>query len=70
MKIFLNELNEEMQNSLALEVSRIIKKSPLFTPTMPIWGTPFKTKITNAGDWGSSKTELIHVLPVLVQYKY
>ena len=52
MKIFLNELNEEIQNSLALEVSRIIKKSPLFTPTMPIWGTPFKTKITNAGDWG------------------
>ena len=36
----------------ALEVSKIIEKSPLFTPKIPRWGKPFRTKITNAGDWG------------------
>ena len=52
MKIFLNELNGKIQNSMALEVSKIIEKSPLFTPKIPRWGKPFRTKITNAGDWG------------------
>ena len=52
MKIFLNKLDIKIQDSLAREVSKIITKSPLFTPTIPRWGKPFRTKITNAGEWG------------------
>ena len=52
MKIFRNALNSSMQRKLVLITANLIKKSPLFRPTLPRWGNPFKILITNVGKWG------------------
>ena len=52
MKIFRNALNSSMQRKLVLITANLIKKSPLFRPTLPRWGNPFKILTTNVGKWG------------------
>ena len=52
MKILLNVLENNIQKKLIEEVEFLISKAPLIQPIMPKWNKPFKTLITNAGDWG------------------
>ena len=52
MKILLKVLTDSIQKKLIKEVKRIINLSPLIQPIMPKWNKPYKTLITNAGEWG------------------
>ena len=52
MKILLKVLTINTQIKLMEEVEKLISVSPLIQPTMPKWNKPFKTLITNAGEWG------------------
>ncbi len=50
--IFLNSLDKNYQIKIIQDLSKIISKSPFFTPMLPRFNKPFKIKISNAGKWG------------------
>tara|TARA_X000001036_G_scaffold67752_1_gene58609 strand:+ start:1317 stop:1928 length:612 start_codon:yes stop_codon:yes gene_type:complete len=52
MKIFINTLSRAKQIILIEHLRNIINYAPFFRPYFPIWNTPFRIQITNAGDWG------------------
>tara|TARA_B100001248_G_C27281422_1_gene407934 strand:- start:104 stop:712 length:609 start_codon:yes stop_codon:yes gene_type:complete len=52
MIFLLNSLDKNSQIKIIKDLSKIIYKSPFFTPTLPRFNKPFKIKISNAGKWG------------------
>lgn len=52
MIFLLNSLDKNYQTKIIKDLSKIISKSPFFTPTLPRFNNPFKIKISNAGKWG------------------
>ena len=58
MRLLSGYLALEAQRTLLEEIRAIVAKAPLYTPTMPRWGTPLSVRMSNCGPlgWMSDKS--------------
>lgn len=52
MRLLSGYLAPDMQKTLLEEIRAIVAQAPLFTPTMPRWGTPLSVRMSNCGPLG------------------
>ena len=52
MRLLSHYLALDEQRTLLEEIRAIVAEAPLFTPTMPRWGTPLSVRMSNCGPLG------------------